>query len=206
VNIRTLQSEHWAAKDLKIIESYWSSPPATKRSLWFVEQLKQYDFDSIFEIGFFSGRNLKYIQEAFPKISVGGLEINKQAVKFAQEKLPNTSLLHINLHDMNKITTKYDIVFSSGVLIHLDPNDLNDVAKKCIGLANKYVMHLEQLGRNEVVAGPKHLKPIYKISDQMQWNPDLMAVYSGLGYTPQIISLPQECKTNGAAELVVIKI
>lgn len=206
-NIMTLiktQSKHWAEKSSNIIQSYWDSPPATLRSKWFVEELKQYQFNSIFEIGFFSGRNLKYIKEAFPSTSVHGLEINKKAVDFAKMKLPNTDLLCMDLHDMHNIKQKYDLVFTSGVLIHVPPDEIPNVLLKCLDLSSKYVMHIESIGKNEVAAGPKNLKPVYKVSDQLQWNPDIISVYKNLGFDVQVIKLPDDCKTNGASELIII--
>ena len=96
---RKSQSKHWQSdKTLKIVESYWTSPPARKRSQWFVEQLKNYSFGSIFEVGFFAGRNLKYITEEFPTATIAGLEINPKATKFAKDKLPNANLLCMDFH------------------------------------------------------------------------------------------------------------
>ena len=199
-----MQSSHWAGKDLNVIESYWSSPPATLRSKWFVEQLKNYQFNSIFEIGYFSGRNLKYIEEAFPESSINGLEINKKAVEFAKAKLPKAELMHMNLHDMHTVNKKYDIVFTSGVLIHVPPDEIPNVLLKCLDLSTGYVMHIESIGKGEVAAGPKHLKPTYKVSDQLQWNQDLVSIYKNIGFNVKVVKLPDECKTNGASELVII--
>jgi len=201
------QANHWASKDCRIIQSYWNSPPAIKRSLWFTNQLKNYNFDSIFEVGYFSGRNLKYICDKFKNIHVSGLEINKKAVGFAREKLKNLDLLSMNLHNMDSILRKYDIVFSSGVLIHIPPDDLKSVVKKMIGLSSKYIMHIESIGETAVSAGPKHLNPTYKVSDQVQWIVDLQKIYTELGFDAvKIINLPNNCKTNGASELVIVEI
>lgn len=200
------QAQHWAGKDLKIIQSYWESPPATKRSKWFVEQLKNYEFSNIFEVGFFAGRNLHYIREAFPNVQLGGIEVNSKAVKFAKEKLNISALTHLDLHNLDELNGVHDIVFTSGVLIHVPPESLKSAVEKICRKAIKHVMHLEQLGNNEVAAGPKHLKPAYKISDQIQWNPDLISIYKELGYETKVIPLPDECKTNGARELLIVKI
>lgn len=198
------QAEHWASKDLNIIQSYWESPPATLRSQWFVEQLKKFQFNSIFEIGCFSGRNLRCIGEAFPEASLNGLDINKRAVGFAKARLPAANLMHMNLHDMHNIDKKYDVVFTSSVLIHVPPDELSDVVKKCLDLSSHYVMHIESSGRNEVVVGPKTLNPTYKVSDQIQWAPDLLSIYRHIGFDVEVIKLPDDCKTNGASELLVI--
>jgi hypothetical protein len=201
------QAAHWASKDLNVINSYWTSPPATKRSLWFVDQLRQYEFESIFEVGYFSGRNIKYLHDVFDSVYISGLEINKKAVRFARQKLPDLELLSMNLHDMNSIDKKYDVVFSSGVLIHVPPEDLKGAVEKMIGISNKYVMHIESIGNNEVTAGPKHLNPTYKISGQTQWAPDLLAIYKDLGYNNiRVVDLPEDCRTNGASELIIVEV
>ena len=204
MGIAKIQADHWASKDLNVIQSYWDSPPATLRSKWFVEQLKKYQFNSVFEIGYFSGRNLRYIEEAFPESSINGLEVNKKAVGFAKVRLPKADLLHMDLHNMHTITKKYDVVFTSGVLIHVPPDEIPNVLMKCLDLSSKYVMHIESNGRNEVVAGPKNLGPTYKVSDQIQWAPDLVSVYRHIGFDIEVTKLPDDCKTNGASELLVI--
>ena len=199
-----MQADHWAKKDLNTIQSYWDSPPANIRRKWFVEQLKRYQFSSVFEIGYFSGRNLKHISEAFGDVSLAGLEINKKAVSFAKARLPDADLLNMDLHDMYKITNKYDLVFTSGVLIHVPPDDIPNTIMKCLDLSNRYVMHIEHNGHNEVVAGPKALKPTYKVSDQVQWAPDLISIYRQIGFDVEVLKLPDECKTNGGVELIVV--
>jgi cyclopropane fatty-acyl-phospholipid synthase-like methyltransferase len=199
-----MQSQHWANKDLNTIQSYWDSPAAIIRSKWFAEQLKSCQFNSIFEIGFFSGRNLKHVEEVLPEVSINGLEINKKAVEFAKARLPKANLLHMDLHNMHNIKEKYDVIFTSGVLIHVPPDEIPNVLMKCLDLSSKYVMHIETIGKNEVASGPMHLKPTYKVSDQLQWNVDLISVYKNIGFNVNVIKLPDSCKTNGASELIII--
>lgn len=203
---KNYQTNHWKSKDKKIVQSYWESPPATKRSLWLCEQLKQYDFSSIFECGFFSGRNLRYICDHFPNKEVSGLEINKVAIDFAKQKLPKLNLIEKNIYDVDQIGKKYDIIFTSGVLIHIVPQDIENIVKKMITVCNKYIIHVEDVGKNEVVAGPKNLKPVYKISDQVQFAPDLISFYDKVGFKSEIISLPKEIQTNGAKHMLVVNI
>ena len=207
MGLRESQAAHWAGKKMNVIQSYWDSPPATKRSMWFVEQLKNYEFDSIFEVGFFSGRNLKYIGDEFPNVRIGGLEINEKAVKFAHEKLPEADLRCMDLHNIMQLDDSFDIIFTSGVLIHVPPENIVQVVDNFIALAGKYVMHIESVGENHVTAGPKKMSPTYKVSDQIQWAPNLISAYKTLGFKNiDIISLPEDCKTNGASELVVVKL
>lgn len=200
------QSKHWKSKDLRVIQSYWDSPPATLRSRWLVEQLHKYQFESIFEVGYFAGRNIKHVKEAFPNVDISGLEINPKASKFARDKLQMPYLLCMDAHDMHNINDQYDIVFTSGMLIHVPPNDIPELLKKMHKITSKYLMHIESIGNNEVVAGPKHLKPSYKVSDQLQFAPDLISIYKKMKLNPQVIELPENCRTNGASELIIIKV
>lgn len=205
---RASQSDHWKKdKNLNTIESYLSSPPAIERSKWFAEQLAPYEFDSIFEVGVFAGRNIKYIKESFPSVHTAGLEINPKAVRFAREKVGmGKELLCMDAHDMGSISEKFDIVFTSGVLIHFMPEDVKGMLEKMLKMSNKYVMHIEQLGQGNLTAGPKHMKPSYKVSGQMQWDVNLIDIYKELGYDANVVKLPDSCKTNGAAELIVVKV
>ena len=206
---RQSQTKHWASqKNPNISEAYFTSPPATKRSKFFVDYLKNYNFNSIFEVGMMSGRNLYYIKDAFPDTQVAGLEVNPRAVKFAKEKLnvSDKDLLCMDLHDMDNIKESYDIVFSSGVLIHIIPDDLKSVCEKMLRRANKYVMHIEECGNEEVVKGPKYMNPIRKESNQVQWAPDLISIYKQLGYEPKVIELPLDVRTNGASDLIIVKV
>lgn len=205
MSLRKSQADHWKGKSKEIIVSYFESPPAIKRSLWFVEQLKNYDFDSIFEVGYFASRNLFYLQQAFPDVKISGLEINPSAVRYARIKMNmDKELLCMDLHQMHQIQDTFDVVFSSGVLIHVPTDDIPGVVRKMLNLSNRYVMHIEHNGNNEVVAGPKHMNPTYKESGQIQFAPDLIGTYKQLGYSPTIIPLPENCKTNGAKELLII--
>jgi hypothetical protein len=206
MTLRETQAAHWAKKDGRIIQTYWISPPATKRSQWFVEQLKSYQFNSIFEVGFFSGRNLKYIQDAFANVSICGIDVNKEAVEFAREKLPKADLSELDINNLNEVDSMFDIVFTSGVLIHIPPENLKESITKMMKKASKYIMHIESMGNNELIAGPKYLNPTYKISDQLQWSPNLRQIYDEMKCSYKIIELPKDVRTNGASELVIVDV
>ena len=51
------QARYWKDQGANKIKAYWSQERAINRSKWFVEQIKNYEFDSIYEVGFFSGRS-----------------------------------------------------------------------------------------------------------------------------------------------------
>lgn len=203
---RETQAEYWKNKTVRDVGAYWDSDPGNNRSVWFAEYLKQYDFSSVFEIGFFSGRNLWHIQRMFPKVTIAGLEVNRCACNFAKEKLQTARLYNLDVYDAEKIEEKYDIVFTSGVLIHILPKDIGLILKKCMLLAKKYIIHIESIGPCAMSAGPAEEKPFYKISDQIQWRQNLLVEYSYYNKLITINNIPKSIKTNGATDIVVVRI
>jgi trans-aconitate methyltransferase len=117
---KDIQGKLWADQTTEKISAYWEYPNFAKRAKWLAEQLKQYKFESIFEVGLFSGRNLKIMKDAFPKIKIGGIDINETAIKLAKEKIPEAYLKSCSVYDMD-IHDKWDIVFTMGVMIHIPP-------------------------------------------------------------------------------------
>lgn len=205
MSIRESQKSIWSGSNLKQVEYYFNFETVVSRSKWFAEQLKAYEFDSIYEPGLFSGRNLKYILDEFPNVACGGLDINKIALDFAKNKIPSADLEYCDFINMNT-DKKYDIVFTSGVLIHIPKEDIVDVVKKCIDKSIKYVMHIESCNKNKVLTGPASTKP-KKIKDKLQWEPDIKSIYNSLGYSDLTISdIPKELQTTGATHFIVVKI
>jgi len=99
--------------------------------------------ESIFEIGANIGMNIIALNNLLPASSTSALEINPNAFK----KLKNVctgkayldSILNINIvkHD------QYDFVFTKGVLIHINPRELNSVYKTMHELSRRYICIIE---------------------------------------------------------------
>jgi len=97
------------------------------------------NIDSVFEIGCNIGMNLAALQLLFPNVQLNGIEINEKAAKIAQQ-IKNTGEI-INDSIINFDTdSNFDLVFSKGVLIHINPKELLSVYKKMAALSNKYVL------------------------------------------------------------------
>lgn len=99
------------------------------------------DCQSILEMGCNIGANLKAIRYLNPSIALSGIEINPHAVEILKEE---------NFHEIfcgsiiDFDTTKtYDLVFSRGVLIHINPEKLHNVMRNMVKHARKYVMIFE---------------------------------------------------------------
>jgi pseudaminic acid biosynthesis-associated methylase len=112
------------------------------KEYFFKNILKNIEIDSIFEIGCNSGLNLESIKNINPSIELNGLEINEYAYNIVRNKhlcnnIYNTSISEL---DISKNNTKYALVFTMGVLIHINPEMLTDTYKKMYEMSNKYIL------------------------------------------------------------------
>ena len=78
---------------------------------------------------------------------LNGLEINDYAYNITKNigicnKIFNKSILYFNEKD------KYDLVFTKGVLIHINPDKLDDVYQKMYELSNKYFLIAEYYSKD----------------------------------------------------------
>jgi len=199
------QLKVWAGQSASRVESYWNYPSCIKRSEWFSRQLEQYEFSSIFEVGVFSGRNLKYIADVFTKVRIGGIDVNAEAIKFAKDKLPAAELDLCSVYDVDT-DDKWDIVFTVGVMIHIPPDGIEKAIDKCLEKASKFVIHMESISNDNIINGPAEVNPSNKIKNKLQWWPDLVKRYKSRGYDIITnVSVPYYRKTHPFRMIVVKK-
>lgn len=94
----------------------------------------------ICELGANKGHNLAAIHELSDNFSLTGVEINEKAC-LEMRKHPFIEGIHASIQDFTPAPeTKYDLVFTCGVLIHVAPADLSGVFKKMFELSNRYIL------------------------------------------------------------------
>ena len=97
------------------------------------------NINNVIEFGANIGLNLDAIKLLLPECETFGIEINKKA--FDKLSIKHESFLgSIYEYSNNK---KYDLSFSSGVLIHQDPTKLNSFYEKLYESSNKYILLIE---------------------------------------------------------------
>jgi hypothetical protein len=145
--------------------------------------LKNFQFRSIFELGSNCGRNLYHIQQAFPDIEVGGLEICPQAVEFSRTKVQG-DIYQGSLYDLNSLLLgQYDVVFSMATLVYVTPDEIGRVIDDTLNITQKMVLHFEDIGNGQPHIGATD-------SDQY-WANDLFEQYTKKGLSPNWIDLPE---------------
>ena len=94
---------------------------------------------SAFEIGCNIGANLCALRNLSPQLELSAVEINTRA---AEQAIKNTNAMihNCSIVDFDHSKEVFDLVFSCGVLIHINPDQLSDVYKKLYLLSNKYIL------------------------------------------------------------------
>jgi hypothetical protein len=203
MSLREKQESAWSHKGENTLEQYWNWTQGNARSRWFAETIKGLDFESVYEVGVFGGRNLRHIHEVRPDVALGGLDINELGVQHAKNRFEGQFDV-CSAFDIDKVAGSWDIVFTIGVSIHLAPDLFEQFIGKAIGKANKYVMHLEQIGDGTIINGPAELKPKAKVTNRIRWTPDFDAVYGNFGLKPKTTPLPKGIRSSDCTHMVVV--
>ncbi len=93
---------------------------------------------SVCELGANKGHNLLAIQSVDATVQLTGLELNPNALKELQSH-PGLEGFQGAIQSFNPNKT-FDLVYTCGVLIHLNPDDLTAVYQKMLALSNRYVL------------------------------------------------------------------
>ena len=92
------------------------------------------------EFGANIGNNLLAIENIFPESKLSGIEINENAYK---KLVKNNFTAYLGSVLDFDIDFKRDLTFTRGLLIHIDPNYLNEVYTKLYNSSKKYICVIE---------------------------------------------------------------
>lgn len=93
------------------------------------------------ELGTNIGLNLAALGTLFPQMDMYGVEINRKAAEECG-KLDRVTVYNQSILDFSS-ELKYDLVFTCGVLIHINPDELPNVYDKMYDLTSKYIIIAE---------------------------------------------------------------
>jgi pseudaminic acid biosynthesis-associated methylase len=97
---------------------------------------------SVAELGCNIGLNLSALNRIHQKLDLRGYEINELAAKAASDEnmaeIVNTTITEPLASDK-----KFDLTFTKGVLIHINPEKLDAVYENLYTLSNRYIMVCE---------------------------------------------------------------
>ncbi len=142
------------------------------------------NINSIIEFGCNRGMNLQALHQLLPNTALHGIEINDKAYDIANSfkytNIINGSIIDIDLPD------KYDLTLIKGVLIHIDPDYLNDVYERLYKYTNKYICISEYYNPTPVALPYHgHSEKLFKrdfAGEIMDKYPDLKLIDYGFTY------------------------
>lgn len=187
---KTSQEEFWASGFGKNYTNRNRCNPAelddlyektwgTSRSKMNDQFLKDLPIESILEVGCNSADQLGLLQSQGHK-NLYGVEIQPYALEEARKVTKGLSLVRGSALDLPFKDSFFDMVFTSGVLIHIHPDDLPKVMSEIYRTSKKYIWGYEFFNPEIVVINyrgnsDKHWKGDYA-KKYMELFPDLKLV------------------------------
>ncbi len=101
------------------------------------------------ECGCNIGRNLEQLSRAFPEMVPSIIEISDPAYKFVNERYKFAHSFNGPILS-SKFDVKFDLVFTMGVLIHINPDQLKDHMARMFDYSSKYILMGEYFNRTPV--------------------------------------------------------
>jgi pseudaminic acid biosynthesis-associated methylase len=96
-----------------------------------------HDISSVIELGANIGLNLDAIKALLPSAKLAAVEINEKAVELLAEK-KNVDVYNSSILDFSPDSI-YDFALIKGVLIHINPNELDSVYDLLSTVSKRYV-------------------------------------------------------------------
>jgi len=104
---------------------------------------------SVLEIGCASAPNLRRLRDKLPSVQLMGIDINKQAIRAANDYFRSVNDDKVNLlvrtaDQLDDFQDKsFDVVFSQGVMVCISPSSINKVIAEMIRLSSNAVVFNE---------------------------------------------------------------
>lgn len=123
----------------------------------------------ILEVGSNVGAQLLCLQDVGFK-NLYGIEINRYAIEKSKTITKDINIIFGSGFDIPFKDGFFDLVFTSGVLIHISPSDIKDVLKEICRCSRQYIWGFEYLADSYVEVN-------YHGHVQMLWKTDFAALY-----------------------------
>lgn len=140
---------------------------------------------SVLEFGCNVGMNLTAIESICPEIKISGIDINKKSLKLLKDKKQDYHLYNQSILDKIEVDSA-DLTFTKGVLIHINPDKLDNVYENLYEKSNKYICINEYYNPEPVMVNYRgHEDRLFKrdfCSELMEKYNDLTLIDYGFGY------------------------
>ena len=141
---QTAQEEFWAGDfGDEYIERNKSEWLLASNINFFAKALRRTSkLQDAIELGANIGMNCRALQKILPDIKLRGVEINKKAAQKLENVIGKENVLQSSIFDL-QTDELFDLTFTKGVLIHLNPEKLSATYEKLYNLSKKYILICE---------------------------------------------------------------
>tara|TARA_B100000886_G_scaffold334314_1_gene289650 strand:- start:414 stop:1040 length:627 start_codon:yes stop_codon:yes gene_type:complete len=98
------------------------------------------------EFGSNVGMNIKSLKIIYPDLEFHAVEINKKAAKFLEEIISPENIFQESILDFES-KQKWNLSLVKGVLIHINPEKLEEAYKRIVNASDKYILICEYYSR-----------------------------------------------------------
>jgi pseudaminic acid biosynthesis-associated methylase len=118
--------------------------PYERRDSFFKDLISKYQIGSVLEVGCNMGMNIAMISGYLSSPwNTWGIDINKRNIHDMRKRWPDVQSIHGSGFDLPFRDDYFDLVFTSGVLIHQKPSEVERMMQEVIRVSGKYVMAIE---------------------------------------------------------------
>ncbi len=123
----------------------------------------------VLEVGSNVGNQLLCLQKMGYK-SLYGIELQSYAVELAKQRTNNINIIQGSAFDIPFKDCYFDLVYTSGVLIHLHPSHIADAMKEIYRCTSKYIWGFEYFSEN-------YTEVVYRGNTDMLWKANFARIY-----------------------------
>jgi len=131
------------------------------------------ELNNILEVGCNVANQLLLLQKSFfKKCNLYGIELNRYAIEKSKQRAKEKGIEIIQASAFN-IPFKnayFDLVFTSGVLIHISPKDINEALDEIHRCSREYIWHLEYFSE-------EYTKVDYRGYNGLLWKTNFLRLY-----------------------------
>src|SRR3989338_5000301 len=166
----------------KQLDDFYRRTYGLSRSQMNNDFLVKLQVGNILEVGCNAGNQLRLMQKhGFDNLH--GLELQSYAVRRAKELTQDINIIQGSAFDLPFKDNYFDLVFTSGVLIHINPKDLKKVMAEIYRVSKKYIWGFEYFSE-------KHQAINYRGNVDYLWKGDFAKMY--LKFFPKLKLLKEK--------------
>jgi len=123
----------------------------------------------VLEVGCNMGTQLALLQQIGFK-NLTGIEINREAVELSKKYRKNIDIIQGSALDLPFKDNYFDLVFTSGLLMHISPKEVKKAIREIYRVSRKYIWELDYYA-------PKLTAITYRGSNKMVWKGDYLKMF-----------------------------